>query len=187
MKQEIATPAGWFPPVFLYQKGLDVYVTELRSLSVVKASREAMSRIYTIRQLTKEFSVTARTLRFYEDEKLIAPSRRGQTRLYSARDRARVILILRGRRLGFSLKDIREVLDMYDSKDGEHAQMVHTRRKFEERIHLLERQKVDIDQALRQLRDGIRDINSALEGNPPTPWAQFFDHEPPIALAPAKG
>ena len=69
------------------------------------------SHIYTIRQLTKEFGVTARTLRFYEDEHLIAPGRRGQTRLYSARDRARIILILRGRRLGFSLAEIREVLD----------------------------------------------------------------------------
>src|SRR5579872_2847311 len=144
-----------------------------------------MSRIYTIRQLTKEFSVTARTLRFYEDEKLIAPSRRGQTRLYSGRDRARIILILRGRRLGFSLKEIREVLDMYDSKDGEHAQMVHTRKKFEERIHVLERQKIDIDQALRQLREGIRDIDAALEGKPPTPWTQFLERElppPPVQI-----
>jgi len=59
------------------------------------------NRTYTIRQLTKEFSVTARTLRFYEDEGLIAPERRGQTRIYSTRDRARIILILRGRRVGF--------------------------------------------------------------------------------------
>ena len=135
------------------------------------------SRIYTIRQLTKEFSVTARTLRFYEDEKLIAPGRRGQTRLYGARDRARIILILRGRRLGFSLAEIREVLDMYDSKDGEQAQMAHARRKFEERIVTLEQQKLDIDQALRQLRDGIRDIDAALEGRPRTPWPQFFEQE----------
>ena len=66
---------------------------------------------------------------------------------------------------------------MYDSKDGEHAQMMHARRKFEERIHVLERQKLDIDQALRQLRDGIRDIDSALEGKPATPWTQFFERE----------
>ena len=139
------------------------------------------SRIYTIRQLTKEFSVSARTLRFYEDEKLIAPGRRGQTRLYAARDRARIILILRGRRLGFSLAEIREVLDMYDSKDGEHAQMVHARRKFEERITILEQQKLDIDQALRQLREGIRDIDAALSGEPRTPWTQFFDKETLLA------
>lgn len=142
-----------------------------------------MGRIYTIRQLTKEFSVSARTLRFYEDEKLIAPGRRGQTRLYSTRDRARIILILRGRRLGFSLKEIREVLDMYDSKDGEQAQMVHTRRKFEERIGVLERQKTDIEQALRQLRDGIRDIDAAMAGKPRTPWTQFFDQDQPPGAA----
>jgi DNA-binding transcriptional MerR regulator len=136
------------------------------------------SRIYTIRQLTKEFSVTARTLRYYEDEKLIAPGRRGQTRLYSPRDRARIILILRGRRLGFSLAEIREVLDMYDGKDGEQAQMVHARKKFEERIQILERQKLDIDQALLQLHEGINEIDSALQGgSPTTPWPQFFERE----------
>jgi DNA-binding transcriptional MerR regulator len=142
------------------------------------------SRIYTIRQLTKEFSVTARTLRFYEDEKLIAPGRRGQTRLYAPRDRARIIIILRGRRLGFSLAEIREVLDMYDGKDGEQAQMVHARKKFEERILVLERQKLDIDQALRQLRDGIRDIDAVLEGKPRTPWPQFFESENVQAMPP---
>ena len=141
------------------------------------------SRIYTIRQLTKEFGVTARTLRFYEDEKLISPGRRGQTRLYSPRDRARIILILRGRRLGFSLAEIHEVLVMYDSKDGEQAQMLHTRKKFEERIRILERQQLDIDQALRQLRDGLRDIEAALEGKPRTPWPRFFEQE---SLIPAR-
>ena len=146
--------------------------------------RAMSSRIYTIRQLTKEFSVTARTLRFYEDEKLIAPGRRGQTRLYSSRDRARIILILRGRRLGFSLAEIREVLDMYDGKDGEQAQMTHARKKFEERIQVLERQKLDIDQALRQLREGIRDIDAALEGKPRTPWPLFFDQENVQAVPP---
>lgn len=139
-----------------------------------------MNRIYTIRQLTKEFAVTARTLRFYEDEKLISPGRRGQTRLYGPRDRARIILILRGRRLGFSLAEIREVLDMYDSKDGEQAQMLHARKKFEERIRILERQQLDIDQALRQLREGLHDIDAALEGKPRTPWPSFFEQETPI-------
>ena len=66
-------------------------------------------RTYTIRQLTKEFGVTARTLRFYEDEGLIAPERRGQTRIYSVRDRARITLIVRGRKVGFSLAEIREI------------------------------------------------------------------------------
>jgi len=119
------------------------------------------NRTYTIRQLTKEFSVTARTLRFYEDEGLIAPERRGQTRIYSQRDRARIILILRGRRVGFSLAEIREILGLY-RHDGGDQQLVHTRKKFAERIDTLERQKVDIDESLKQLRQGISEIDARL-------------------------
>src|SRR6201996_1055178 len=120
------------------------------------------NRIYTIRQLTKEFAVTARTLRFYEDEKLIAPGRRGQTRLYSARDRARIVLILRGRRVGFSLAELRELLDLYEGPGGSAAQMAEARRKFSERIAALEQQKVDIEQSLEELRSGIESIDAAL-------------------------
>ncbi|HVZ91383.1 MAG TPA: MerR family DNA-binding transcriptional regulator [Rhizomicrobium sp.] len=118
-------------------------------------------RTYTIRQLTKEFGVTARTLRFYEDEGLIAPERRGQTRIYSTRDRARIILILRGRRVGFSLAEIREILELYRHDDGA-AQLVHTRKKFVERIDTLERQKIDIDESLKQLHQGIAEIDARL-------------------------
>jgi len=124
------------------------------------------NRTYTIRQLTKEFSVTARTLRFYEDEGLIAPERRGQTRIYSTRDRARIILILRGRRVGFSLAEIREILDLYGMQDGGMAQLTHSRRKFAERIDTLERQKVDIDVSLKELRKGISDIDGWLSSQP---------------------
>jgi DNA-binding transcriptional MerR regulator len=120
------------------------------------------TRTYTIRQLTKEFSVTARTLRFYEDEGLIAPERRGQTRIYSTRDRARIILILRGRRVGFSLAEIREILDLYSGHGGGVAQMVHSRKKFAERIETLERQKIDIDESLKELRAGIAGIDARL-------------------------
>jgi DNA-binding transcriptional MerR regulator len=118
-------------------------------------------RTYSIRQLTKEFNVTARTLRFYEDEGLIAPTRRGQTRIYAPRDRARITLILRGRRVGFSLAEIKELLNLYDVRDGGKAQMVHARRKFEERVTSLERQKIDIDEALAELRQAIRTIDDA--------------------------
>jgi DNA-binding transcriptional MerR regulator len=122
-----------------------------------------MNRTFTIRQLTKEFSVTARTLRFYEDEGLIAPERRGQTRIYSARDRARVILILRGRRVGFSLAEIREILDLYDvHHDGGVTQTLHARKKFEERLHTLERQKIDIEESLVELRTAISRIDDAV-------------------------
>lgn len=117
------------------------------------------NRTFTIRQLTKEFGVTARTLRFYEDEDLIAPSRRGQTRIYAPRDRARIILILRGRRVGFSLAEIREILNLYDVHDGGRTQILHARRKFEERIATLERQKIDIEDSLTELRRAIQTID----------------------------
>lgn len=119
------------------------------------------NRTYTIRQLTKEFAVTARTLRFYEDEGLIAPARRGQTRIYSARDRARIILILRGRRVGFSLAEIREYLDLYD-KNGTVKQLTHVKRKFEERIVLLGKQKLEIDAAIGEIRKSIADVEQRL-------------------------
>jgi|HubBroStandDraft_5_1064220.scaffolds.fasta_scaffold08143_7 DNA-binding transcriptional MerR regulator len=125
-----------------------------------------INRTYTIRQLTKEFSVTARTLRFYEDEGLIAPERRGQTRIYSVRDRARIILILRGRRVGFSLAEIREILDLYALQDGGVSQLTHSRKKFAERIETLERQKVDIDESLKELRRGIAAIDETLTKQP---------------------
>jgi len=121
------------------------------------------NRTFTIRQLTKEFEVTARTLRFYEDEGLIAPERRGQTRIYSGRDRARITLILRGRRVGFSLAEIREILDLYDQHhDGGVAQTLHARKKFEEQQHKLERQKVDIEDSLLELRRAISAIDQAM-------------------------
>jgi DNA-binding transcriptional MerR regulator len=121
------------------------------------------NRTFTIRQLTKEFDVTARTLRFYEDEGLIAPERRGQTRIYSGRDRARITLILRGRRVGFSLAEIREILDLFDQHhDGGVAQTLHARRKFEEQQHKLERQKVDIEESLLELRRAISAIDQAM-------------------------
>jgi len=121
------------------------------------------NRTFTIRQLTKEFDVTARTLRFYEDEGLIAPERRGQTRIYSGRDRARITLILRGRRVGFSLAEIREILDLYDQHhDGGVAQTLHARKKFEEQQIKLERQKIDIEESLGELRHAIAAIDQAV-------------------------
>ncbi len=121
-----------------------------------------MSRTYTIRELTREFSVTARTLRFYESEGLLAPERRGQARIYAGRDRARLTLILRGRRVGFSLAEIREILDLYDVGDGGIAQLELARSKFAQRITELERQKKDIDESVAELKLGIESIDHRL-------------------------
>ena len=87
--------------------------------------RTARERFWTVTQLAEELGVTPRTLRFYEDKGLVAPERAGTTRVYTARNRARMILILRGKRLGFSLRDIREFLDLYDhdpENDPGHAE-----------------------------------------------------------------
>ncbi len=132
-----------------------------------------MQRTFTIRQLTKEFDVTARTLRFYEDEGMIAPERRGQTRIYSGRDRARITLILRGRRVGFSLAEIREILDLYDvHHDGGVMQTLHARKKFEEQLHKLERQKIDIEDSVTELRRAIAIVDDAIaKGELPPPAA----------------
>lgn len=128
-----------------------------------------MSRTYTIRQLTKELGVTARTLRHYEDEGLIAPARAGLKRLYSARDRARITLILRGRRVGFSLAEIGEILNLYDNNDGGAAQLAHARRKFAERIDTLERQRTDIDDSIAELKLGLTMIDNKLADRDPPP------------------
>lgn len=111
-------------------------------------------RTFTIRNLCVEFRVTPRALRFYEDKGLLYPAREGLNRVYNHRDRARLQLILRGKRVGLSLAEIREILDLYDENDGGAAQMAKSLKKFRERILALEAQRDDIDGAIEQLRGG---------------------------------
>lgn len=108
--------------------------------------------VFTIRDLTKEFSVSARTLRFYEEKGLVDPTRRGEQRLYSRRDRARLAYVLAGKAVGFSLEEVREMLDLYDVGDGQVTQLKVALRKFGERIERLERQKAEIDGVIAELR-----------------------------------
>jgi DNA-binding transcriptional MerR regulator len=126
-----------------------------------------LSRQYSIRELTKELGITARTLRHYEDEGLIAPTRNGQQRIYSARDRARITLILRGRRVGFTLAEIGEILDLYDSDDGGAAQLAYARKKFASRIAALEQQRLDVEESLAELRLGLTAIENKLADDEP--------------------
>ena len=106
---------------------------------------------FTITDLSTEFGVTPRALRFYEDEGLIAPGRKGTNRIYSHRDRARLAWILRGKRVGFSLGEIREMIDLYDIGDGRHTQRAVTVDRCRARIAALEAQKRDIDAAIAEL------------------------------------
>lgn len=108
---------------------------------------------FSISDLSAEFGVTARALRFYEDEGLIAPERRGTQRVYSHRDRARLAWILRGKRVGFSLTDIRELIDLYDIGDGRRTQRQRTIDRCHTKIDALMAQKHDIDAAIAELTE----------------------------------
>ena len=124
---------------------------------------DAERRYYSIGEMCDAFSVTARALRFYEDEELISPERRGTTRLYTDRDRARLTWILRGKRVGFSLNDIRELLDLYDVGDQQRTQILATRDRCIERIEALHRQKKDIDATIAELDEFCAVLNETLD------------------------
>ena len=120
------------------------------------------ARRFSIAELASELGVTLRAIRFYEAKGLIAPQRVGASRVYSGRDRARLILILRGKRMGFSLKDIREFLDLYEVDSNQAAQMTRLLGKTRERIARLETQLRDVETSLAELRDVERATGASL-------------------------
>lgn len=133
-----------------------------------------MQETYSISELGKEFGITTRAIRFYEDKQLLSPTRQGSRRIYSRADRTRLKLLLRGKRLGWPLEEIRSVLSMYDAGNhGELNQLQYTFKKIEQRRQQLLQQKHDIDAALTDL-DRIQErcvshmatLNRCCETNP---------------------
>ena len=110
-----------------------------------------MSDTYGIAELAREFDVTTRTIRFYEDKGLLAPLRKGQRRVYAPRDRVRLRLIMRGKRLGFSLDEIRELIDLYDVDPTEVTQLRHFLEKIREHKAVLTRRQSDIHETLNEM------------------------------------
>lgn len=110
----------------------------------------------TIREMCDLFDVTPRTLRFYEAKELIAPIRDGQKRLYTKRDRARLKLILRGKKFGFSLEEIRQLLEMYYMQDQQQTQMTKTYELAQVRLQELKRQREELDQTIEELEEQLR-------------------------------
>ena len=110
---------------------------------------------YSIGELCDEFQVTARALRFYEDEALIAPERRGTQRLYTDRDRARLAWILRGKRVGLSLADVVKIEQFLDVGDGRETQRLKTIERCQQQVDRLKRQRIDIDATISELDEFV--------------------------------
>ena len=112
-------------------------------------------QLMTIREMCEAFDVTARTLRFYESKELLFPIREGQKRLFTKRDRARLKLILRGKRFGFSLEDLRQLLDLYDLGDQQQTQLKAAYDVACARLAEMERQRVDLNEAIAELKEQL--------------------------------
>ena len=125
---------------------------------------ETSDKTYGIGELAEEFGVTSRALRLYEEEGLLDPQREGTRRIYNERNRVRLRLILRGKRLGWSLSEIRESFDLYDSSLGEEAQLEWMLEKLAQRRDSLMAQRKDINNALQDLDRIAADAEQALQG-----------------------
>ncbi|MFQ6551573.1 MerR family transcriptional regulator [Aestuariibius insulae] len=117
---------------------------------------DEMTETMTIRQMCEAFDVTPRTLRFYEAKELLFPIRQGTKRLFTKRDRARLKLILRGKRFGFSLEEIRQLLDLYDLDDAQQTQLVRTYEVAQRHLKEMEAQRAELDIAIDELREQMR-------------------------------
>lgn len=133
-------------------------------------SESSTDTFFTITELARELGVTPRTIRFYEDKDLLAPKRAGNIRIYTKRDRARMVVIQRGKRLGFSLRDIKEYLDLYDMDPTQVEQMRMLLDRVKSRMDLLERQRLALEETIAELKvievETTEALNAQLEPSP---------------------
>jgi DNA-binding transcriptional MerR regulator len=127
---------------------------------------DGSDRTWTIAELAEEFGVTHRTIRFYEDRGLVMPVRAGTRRVYHPRDRVRLALVLRGKRLGFDLAEIARIVDMYDQEPGEEGQLRYLLEQIERRRAELEQRRADIEITLAELDEVERRCREALSPEP---------------------
>ncbi len=128
----------------------------------MESSATDSAALYSVSQLARQLGVTARTIRFYEDKHLISPQRAGTTRVYTHRDRARLMLILRGKRLGFSLREIKEFLDLYDVDPAHHVQLRQLLAGVRKRMGTLREQRAAIDESMAELGEIERQCEQVL-------------------------
>ena len=139
-------------------------------------------KLYSITELADEFDITPRAIRFYETKTLLAPQRAGATRVYNYRDRARLMLVLRGKRLGFSLEDIKEYIDLYDAERSGTEQLAHLMLVGRRRISELEQQLDDVQTTLGELRKIEREAADALTQKGIDPEKALLDIQSKLAM-----
>ncbi len=126
-------------------------------------TEQMKGKTYSISDLSTEFDITPRSIRFYEDQGLLSPTRKGRQRVFSDRDHVRLMLILRGKRLGFSLAEIKEIIELYDAKSGGEEQLVYFLDKIRQRRDSLEQQRQDIEDTLCDLKSVEKRVVKALK------------------------
>ncbi len=132
--------------------------------STADMSNEGLAAVsYSISELAKEFEVTPRAIRFYEDQGLLSPGRKGRRRVYGERDRVRLRLVLRGKRLGFALSEVKEMFDLYATSPGEEGQLQYLLDRIQQRRVLLEQQQKDIEAVLGEMRGVEKRCQKALD------------------------